>query len=197
MWIISKQFDFEYGHRVWTQTLNEEYSCDGACTCRGLHGHSGRVIVSLYSDTLQNNMVTDFKHLNWFKKFLDDNLDHKFLIDEHDPALPLLLSWMQTDIKLSEPDPLSSIRTVVYTSPQLPSLFAAEVLNSFAVLPFCPTSENLTKWFFEIVDSKMSKLGVMVQGVQLFETAKSQANYIAVPKVLRPFNYLTNEKEEK
>ena len=36
-------------------------------------------------------MVTDFKHLNWFKQFIDDVLDHKFVLDINDPLFSTLL----------------------------------------------------------------------------------------------------------
>ena len=68
-WEISKEFDFCYGHRVWSQTLNIDFSLDACLKCRHLHGHQGKVIVYLESNELNNSMVTDFKHLNWFKKF--------------------------------------------------------------------------------------------------------------------------------
>ena len=91
MWEISKEFDFCYGHRVWSQSLNVEFSLDSCLMCRHLHGHQGKVIVYLKSDTLKSGMVTDFKHLNWFKKFLDDVIDHKFIIDINDPLFATLL----------------------------------------------------------------------------------------------------------
>ena len=91
MWEISKEFDFCYGHRVWSQSLNVEFSLDSCLMCRHLHGHQGKVIVYLKSDTLKSGMVTDFKHLNWFKKFLDDVIDHKFIIDINDPLFSTLL----------------------------------------------------------------------------------------------------------
>ena len=90
-WQISKQFDFCYGHRVWSQELNPEYSLDDCLMCRHLHGHQGKVLVHMESEKLENGMVTDFKHLNWFKKFLDDAIDHKFIIDINDPLFPTLL----------------------------------------------------------------------------------------------------------
>ena len=41
-WKISKEFEFCYGHRVWSQTLNTEFSLDGCLKCRHLHGHQGK-----------------------------------------------------------------------------------------------------------------------------------------------------------
>ena len=41
MWEISKKFDFCYG-RVWSQSLNTEFSLDGCLMCRHLHGHQGK-----------------------------------------------------------------------------------------------------------------------------------------------------------
>lgn len=91
MWTIDKQFDFCYGHRVWTQELDKEYSLDTHTKCRHLHGHQATVVVHLGSDKLDKGMVTDFKHLGWLNQFLDDYLDHKFILDKNDPILPYLL----------------------------------------------------------------------------------------------------------
>ena len=33
-WIIDKQFDFCYGHRVWSQSLEVDYSLDDCLMCR-------------------------------------------------------------------------------------------------------------------------------------------------------------------
>ena len=96
-WKIAKQFDFCYGHRVWSQKLNKEFSLDNRCVCRHLHGHQGKVIVYLEDDELVDGMVTDFKHLNWFKKFLDDTLDHKFIIDKSDPMFNSIVPTVYRD----------------------------------------------------------------------------------------------------
>ena len=90
-WKISKSFDFCYGHRVWSQELNPEFSLDPCLKCRHLHGHQGKVILYVESNKLKNGMVTDFNHLNWFKAFLDDVLDHKFILDINDPLFSTLL----------------------------------------------------------------------------------------------------------
>jgi 6-pyruvoyltetrahydropterin/6-carboxytetrahydropterin synthase len=65
MWEIRKEIGFDYGHRVWSQKLNKEFSIDGECVCRHLHGHRGSVYFYLAGDHLDpQGMVTDFKHLN-------------------------------------------------------------------------------------------------------------------------------------
>ena len=70
MYKIDKQFDFAYGHRVWSQTLNPKFSIDSKLICRHLHGHQGKLKIGLQSETLNLGMVTDFKHLNCIKKII-------------------------------------------------------------------------------------------------------------------------------
>ena len=93
-WTIDKQFSFCYGHRVWSQQLEHEYceKNDTNTKCRHLHGHEGLVHVYLESDTLERGMVTDFKHLGWLKNVLDDVIDHKFIIDLHDPHFEKIIN---------------------------------------------------------------------------------------------------------
>jgi len=91
VWNIDKQFDFCYGHRVHNQKLDVEYSLDSCLVCRHLHGHQGKIKIHLECNVtpekVAKGMVTDFKNLNFFKKWLDDTLDHKFIFDINDPLL--------------------------------------------------------------------------------------------------------------
>lgn len=174
-WIISKEFDFCYGHRVWSQTLNQEYSIDNRCVCRHLHGHQGKVIVKLDASTLTSGMVTDFKHLNWFKKFLDDALDHKFIIDRNDPAFDLIIPTFKDMSWISKPEGYSIINPDWFKTISNPE--TVEILEGFVMVDFVPTSENLSKWLFDIVQEKMKKIGVNVESVQFYETPKSSSKY--------------------
>lgn len=94
LWKIDKQFSFCYGHRVWSQQLEHEYCEKGDfnCKCRFLHGHEGLVHVFLESNVLERGMVTDFKHLGWLKNFLDDTIDHKFILDMNDPHFESIIN---------------------------------------------------------------------------------------------------------
>ena len=177
-WIISKEFDFCYGHRVWSQELDAEFSLDNKCICRHLHGHQGKIIIKLSGSTLISGMVTDFKHLNWFKKFLDDVLDHKFIIDMHDPLFRMIIP--HNDMVSEYPwicksQGYSIINPDFYKT--LADIRLIELLEGYVVVDFVPTSENLSKWLFEIVQTKMDKLGVNVDSVQFYETPKSSSQY--------------------
>lgn len=183
MWTITKEFDFCYGHRVWSQQLNTKFSLDGCLKCRHLHGHQGKLLVSLESNKLKDGMVTDFKHLSWFRKWLDDVIDHKFIIDSSDPLFHKLFP----DVGNYTPQLNQDSRYFVFhkerywtvyppTYKNLPSE-EKELYEGMIIVPFVPTSENLSKWFFKIVEEKMKKLNIKVSKIQFFETPKSQSIY--------------------
>ena len=176
-WKISKEFDFCYGHRVWSQTLDTEFSIDGCLKCRHLHGHQGKVIVYLQASKLENGMVTDFKHLNWFKQFLDDVLDHKFLLDIKDPLFETLLpdySDKQNLIKFDEGYMIPDLSKVSNKEQHL-----IEMYEGYVIVDFVPTSENISAWLLSIVAKKMTKLNVQVSHLEFLETPKSKSTFYA------------------
>ncbi len=172
-WQISKQFDFCYGHRVWSQELNKEYALDECLMCRHLHGHQGKILVHLESDELQNGMVTDFKHLNWFKKFLDDTIDHKFIIDINDPLYSTLLPFYKDGNNLHQMPQNYKIPDLTLLKDE--PLCVREMYEGFIVVDFVPTSENLSTWLLQIVQEKMAKIGIKVSHIEYFETPKSRS----------------------
>jgi len=181
-YVIAKEFSFCYSHRVHSQSLNSEYSIDTACKCRHLHGHQGTVNVYIKADKLKDGMCTDFKHLNWFKKFIDETLDHKFIMDSSDPLLYNIFPALNFQEFGSDPADTYDVHVEGFNTVK-PSLYSdadthiQELYEGLVVVPFVPTSENLSKWLFDIVSKKMKKIGVTVSQVQFCETPKSQANY--------------------
>ena len=198
-WTIDKQFSFCYGHRVWVQKLDAEYTENGdcSCKCRHLHGHEGLAHVFLESEKLNDQaMVTDFKHLGWLKNFLDNNLDHKFIIDHNDPYFETMLvvpffdavnegtSNKQYFLKhyckpVFVPDTNVVVGHVVdMTGTDIKEGTPEfEVFEGYFIVDFVPTSENLSKWLFDVVNTKMKKLGVKTSRIDWFETPKSRSTY--------------------
>lgn len=184
-WDISKQFNFAYGHRVWSQKLNSDFSLDRQCVCRHLHGHEAEVHVHLSGRELDSQgMVTDFLHLSWLKNFFDNTLDHKFIIDRSDPLFARMLGKDAGRQML----PVGIFRSATDDEPKtsghvfdLGGLDDAspdkEYIESFFVVDFVPTSENLSRWLFDLTTFKMERLGVTVEGVDWWETPKSCARY--------------------
>ncbi len=172
-WEISKQFDFCYGHRVWSQSLDKSFAIDDCLECRHLHGHQGKVIVHLSSDSLKDGMITDFKHLNWFKRFIDDTIDHKFILDLNDPLYSTILPAYTDKADLIYFDDNFYIPNIDKLKEEPDHIL--EYIESFVVVDFVPTSENLAKWFLDIVSKKMAKLDIKVCKVELYETPKSKA----------------------
>lgn len=211
-WEIDKQFSFCYGHRVWSQKLEADFceTGDTSCKCRHLHGHEGLVHIFLASNELERGMVTDFKHLGWLKNLLDDYIDHKFIMDLNDPWFAQV-----TNLKLYRHDeeyhavlfkpttPLNTTSDVILWAmpvyvPGTEFIIGWELnvsamqgpeqefFESFFLVDFLPTSENLSRWLYHVVQAKMDQLGIHVVRVDWNETPKSRSSYseqtvVAIP----------------
>lgn len=176
-WIIDKTFEFCYGHRVHTQTLNGEYAADLKCACRHLHGHEGKMQVHLTGDTLDNTgMVTDFRHLEWLKKWINTYIDHQFIIDKNDPLYNRLVgdNTPLVPVYVPETDFVAGwhIDPAYYEDMDHQDY---EMFEGFMVVNFVPTSEHLSSWMAELVEAKMSRLGVKVHSIEWWETPKSRS----------------------
>ena len=179
MYNITKDFDFCYCHRVYTQNLDKTLSCGAKNKCLALHGHNGIIRVTLGNEILDDRgFVIDFNELNFVKKFIDDNLDHKFIIDMNDPIFSVIacdpIREYYKDNCVSFKDN-QYFKTIDLTS-ELPDNLR-ELAESFTIMDFIPTSENLSKWLFNIIDDKMKQFGIKIVSVQFFETPKSNSLY--------------------
>ncbi|MBE6425919.1 MAG: 6-carboxytetrahydropterin synthase [Thermoguttaceae bacterium] len=81
-YLVSREIEFCYGHRL----------PDHGGKCRFLHGHNGRVEITIASEKLDpNGMVLDFGEIrSGIEKWIDEELDHHTLLFHGDPLVPLL-----------------------------------------------------------------------------------------------------------
>jgi len=178
-WIIDKTFEFCYGHRVWTQKLNGEYADDLKCACRHLHGHEGKMQVYLTNATDSSKldvtgMVTDFRHTEWLKKWINTYIDHQFIIDRNDPLYEKIIGDREL-VPVYIPDTIQVAGYHVDLTGLEPNTPEYEYFEGFMVVNFVPTSENLSAWMASLVDVKMAPLGVKVHHIDWWETPKSRS----------------------
>lgn len=189
--IISKQFSFCYGHRVWNQLLDTEYTHnnDGCLSCRHIHGHEG--VVTIFVEEYENGtnmhdsgMVLDFKMLGFMKTFIDNELDHKFIMDMNDPLFTEEFPYTNHPSKMIKqaeghyvPD-LQYVRSLVSTFEHLEGNLLTqdaivEKYEGAVFVDFIPTSENLATWMLEVATKKLERVNVHVSAVEYKETPKS------------------------
>lgn len=180
---ITKNFDFCYGHRVWSQNLDPKYSLDSCLVCRHLHGHQGSIEVRLKGKTPKDGMVTDFKHLNWFKKWIDNVLDHKMILDKNDPLIPFEVQAEHFDFEGKIP----LLDKGYYTTLDMNLLkdFTPQPLvekyEGIVLVEFVPTSENMAAWMFNVINAEMEEhlksQAIVLESVMFKETPKTSATY--------------------
>jgi 6-pyruvoyltetrahydropterin/6-carboxytetrahydropterin synthase len=82
MFLVSREIDFCYGHRLMNYVGK----------CRHLHGHNGRALITFKASELDDRgMVLDFGEIKGVvSRWIDDNLDHRMILRRDDPAVAVL-----------------------------------------------------------------------------------------------------------
>ncbi len=82
MFQVTREIDFCYGHRL--------LDYDGKC--KHLHGHNGRVLITLEAPSLDElGMVIDFAAIKQVvQKWIDERLDHRMILRRDDPVVATL-----------------------------------------------------------------------------------------------------------
>lgn len=119
MYHATKQIYFCYGHRL----LNY------AGKCRNLHGHNAKAEITLQSDHLDDRaMVVDFDDIERLvKSWIDEHIDHKMLLAESDPLLPVLRE-QGVDCYVMQSNPTAeAIARMIYECAQVQGFPVVEV----------------------------------------------------------------------
>jgi 6-pyruvoyltetrahydropterin/6-carboxytetrahydropterin synthase len=118
--------------------------------------------------------------MGWFKNFIDDTLDHKFIMDLQDPLymseFPITHNTLH---KMPEGYYVPDLTTVSawcesqnLEGPKADAIF--EKYEGAVFVDFVPTSENLAGWLGTIAEEKMKGIpNVRVSAVEYWETPKS------------------------
>lgn len=106
MYRVAKYIDFCYGHRL----INYEGKC------RHLHGHNGRVRIEIEGDGLDTRgMLADFSDIKRIvKKWIDDNLDHRMILNREDPALEYFRTRGEPHYLIDENPTAEAIARLIY-----------------------------------------------------------------------------------
>ncbi len=94
MYTITKEVYFCYGHRL----MNHPGKC------RNLHGHSVKASITIMADQLNDQgMVCDFADIkDCAEKYIDQQLDHNFLLHKDDAIIPILEQQNERFLALDE-----------------------------------------------------------------------------------------------
>jgi len=114
------------------------------------------------------------------KTFIDDNIDHRFIISSQDPGFERLVGLTVDDFeKISTP-----IKILDEVEMGRRTFDCSDIhLDSFVMVDFNPTSENLAKWIYEGVEQVIynSPFDCKMNYVDWSETPKTHARFSRPP----------------
>ena len=118
----------------------------------------------------------DFLELGFVKQFIDEVLDHKFILDLSTPNFKIITSLPDKHML----DLRAQIERKGYCqvgdSFRAPDDGMQEHWESFVVVDFVPTSENICKWLHGLFQAQLGTIA-NVSAIELWETAKSHCRY--------------------
>ena len=106
MYTITKEVYFCYGHRLMNHSGK----------CRHLHGHSVKASISIQQQQLNDQgMVCDFSDIrDCVEVYIDQFLDHNFLLHKDDPIIPMLAANNERFMPLDEHPTAEVLSKMIY-----------------------------------------------------------------------------------
>jgi 6-pyruvoyltetrahydropterin/6-carboxytetrahydropterin synthase len=106
MFKVQKEIHFCYGHRLLAHPGK----------CKHIHGHNVRAIITVAAENLdEQGMVIDFSTIDkTLKPWIDEQLDHNFLLLESDPLIPLLEKNGERFFTMKTPPTAENIAKLIY-----------------------------------------------------------------------------------
>ncbi|MCK5889431.1 MAG: 6-carboxytetrahydropterin synthase [Methylococcales bacterium] len=106
MYTITKDVYFCYGHRL----MNHQGKC------KNLHGHSVKASISVKQEQLDDqSMVCDFSDIKAsVKSYIDEQLDHNFLLHKDDPIIPMLIQQNERFMAIDEHPTAEVLSKMIY-----------------------------------------------------------------------------------
>lgn len=110
MYLVTREIEFCYGHRL----LNY----DGKC--KYLHGHNGKAVLSFEAESLDKlGMVLDFSEIKrGVSTWIDDNLDHRMILCNRDPVVPILQEMNEPLYLLDDNPTAENIAGLIFAKTQ-------------------------------------------------------------------------------
>jgi len=106
MYSITKDIYFCYGHRLMGHPGK----------CRHVHGHSVKAAITIVAEALNDQgMVCDFSEVTQAaQRFIDEVLDHNFLIHRNDPLVPVLTAANERFLLVDEHPTAEYLARMIY-----------------------------------------------------------------------------------
>jgi 6-pyruvoyltetrahydropterin/6-carboxytetrahydropterin synthase len=120
MFTITKEVYFCYGHRLMRHPGK----------CRNLHGHSVKAAISIRQRQLNEQaMVCDFAEIrDCVEAYIDEMLDHNFLLHKDDPLIPALTENKEQFLALDEHPTAEVLSKMIYRHLQGAGFNVAQVV---------------------------------------------------------------------
>lgn len=191
MQIFRAEYRLCYAHRVW----DHNYSFDD--NCRLIHGHTADLSVVVKYDNLDPTAHRQVEMtIEEVLGFMNAKIFNRFIIDHADPMFYTLVASLY-ECLMQEYKMDNRIGTQSYfvpiTVPGTSHIVAHEVnlshfkdqstshvcdiLKSYFITDFCPSTSNLAKWFYDLVNSKISKLNATLEHVAWSSTPNRKIIY--------------------
>ncbi len=119
MYRVSQEIEFCYGHRL----LNY------AGKCRYLHGHNGKAVIVMKRESLdERGMLVDFADIKRsLCQWIDCELDHRMILCEADPAIPVLKTLGEPLLIVPENPTAENIARLIFNHAREQGFPVAEV----------------------------------------------------------------------